>query len=135
MTIQQDSSKTGFETGSQANGARFVANNNTTQQQTEDDSIAADIKGVAKIYNPGSHDAHMALSEINLEIRSNEFFTLLGPSGCGKTTLLRELFQTPYFCLEEHSRHLQLATALEQDRAINHFKSVAAELGRRCEAL
>lgn len=31
----------------------------------------------------------MALKGINLEIRDNEFFTLLGPSGCGKTTLLR----------------------------------------------
>ncbi len=30
-----------------------------------------------------------ALSNINLEIKSGEFFTLLGPSGCGKTTLLR----------------------------------------------
>jgi spermidine/putrescine transport system ATP-binding protein len=30
-----------------------------------------------------------ALDEVCLEIRDNEFFTLLGPSGCGKTTLLR----------------------------------------------
>jgi len=30
-----------------------------------------------------------ALDEVSLEIRANEFFTLLGPSGCGKTTLLR----------------------------------------------
>lgn len=30
-----------------------------------------------------------ALKDVNLEIRSGEFFTLLGPSGCGKTTLLR----------------------------------------------
>ncbi|MBD9426255.1 ABC transporter ATP-binding protein [Pseudomonas sp. PDM15] len=30
-----------------------------------------------------------ALDEVSLEIRDNEFFTLLGPSGCGKTTLLR----------------------------------------------
>jgi len=73
MTIQQDSSKSG------------------------DDSIAADIKGVEKIYNPCAQHAHMALSEINLEIKSNEFFTLLGPSGCGKTTLLRILagFEQP----------------------------------------
>jgi spermidine/putrescine transport system ATP-binding protein len=30
-----------------------------------------------------------ALEDVNLEVRSGEFFTLLGPSGCGKTTLLR----------------------------------------------
>ncbi|WP_152227117.1 ABC transporter ATP-binding protein [Pseudomonas sp. SCB32] len=30
-----------------------------------------------------------ALDDVSLEIRANEFFTLLGPSGCGKTTLLR----------------------------------------------
>ena len=30
-----------------------------------------------------------AVDNVSLDIRSNEFFTLLGPSGCGKTTLLR----------------------------------------------
>ena len=30
-----------------------------------------------------------AVNDVTLDIRSNEFFTLLGPSGCGKTTSLR----------------------------------------------
>jgi len=30
-----------------------------------------------------------ALENINLEVRDQEYFSLLGPSGCGKTTLLR----------------------------------------------
>lgn len=30
-----------------------------------------------------------ALKDVNLTVKSGEFFTLLGPSGCGKTTLLR----------------------------------------------
>ncbi|MGO3146265.1 MAG: ABC transporter ATP-binding protein [Leucobacter sp.] len=33
----------------------------------------------------------LALSNVNLEIRDNEFITLLGPSGCGKTTLMRAI--------------------------------------------
>jgi len=38
-----------------------------------------------------------AVNDVSLEIRSNEFFTLLGPSGCGKTTLLRMIagFEMP----------------------------------------
>jgi ABC-type nitrate/sulfonate/bicarbonate transport system ATPase subunit len=31
----------------------------------------------------------LALSDINFEVRDNEFVTVIGPSGCGKTTLLR----------------------------------------------
>lgn len=31
----------------------------------------------------------LALDNLNLEIRDNEFVTVIGPSGCGKTTLLR----------------------------------------------
>ena len=45
------------------------------------------IEGLAKTY-PGSPPVN-ALRGADLEIRDNEFFTLLGPSGCGKTTLLR----------------------------------------------
>ncbi len=70
---------------------------NIPAQGQVDSEIAADIIGLQKTYNLGSVDAHLALSEINLQIRSNEFFTLLGPSGCGKTTLLRILagFEQP----------------------------------------
>lgn len=39
----------------------------------------------------------LALSDVNLEVRDNEFITLLGPSGCGKTTLMRAIggLETP----------------------------------------
>ncbi len=50
---------------------------------------AIDVRGVTKIYNPGSNQAVKALDNVSLSINDNEFFTLLGPSGCGKTTLLR----------------------------------------------
>lgn len=43
--------------------------------------------------------------------------------------LLQELFQTPYFCLEQKYKYFDLARRLEDDRAVGHFRSVARELG------
>jgi len=43
--------------------------------------------------------------------------------------LIQELFETPYFCIEQDSRHLRLATPVADNRAINHFSKVARELG------
>ena len=37
------------------------------------------------------YDGQPLFAELDLEIPSGQFFTLLGPSGCGKTTLLRML--------------------------------------------
>ena len=37
----------------------------------------------------GADTGVVALHNLNLEIRDNEFVTVIGPSGCGKTTLLR----------------------------------------------
>ncbi len=44
-----------------------------------------------------SFDGECILNSIDLEIKEDEFFTILGPSGCGKTTILRILggFETP----------------------------------------
>jgi len=49
---------------------------------------AVEIRQVTKRFGQGA-GAVVALDDVSLEIRDNEFFTLLGPSGCGKTTLLR----------------------------------------------
>ena len=43
--------------------------------------------------------------------------------------LIQELFETPYFCIEQDSRHLRLATSVEDNKAIRHFSKVARELG------
>ena len=51
-------------------------------------SIAIEASGVTKVFG-GGQDAVRALDDVSVNIRENEFFTLLGPSGCGKTTLLR----------------------------------------------
>lgn len=50
--------------------------------------VAIEIDHVCKRFGAGEQ-AVLALDHIALDIRENEFFTLLGPSGCGKTTLLR----------------------------------------------
>ena len=43
--------------------------------------------------------------------------------------LLPELFETPYFCIEQDARHLGLAHAVAEDPAVRHFSAVAGELG------
>jgi N-carbamoylputrescine amidase len=42
--------------------------------------------------------------------------------------LLPELFETPYFCIEQDPRHLALARPLEESRAVQHFRGIAREL-------
>src|SRR5207237_9833473 len=51
-------------------------------------SSAIESRGVSKAFG-GAQIIVTALDDVSVEIRENEFFTLLGPSGCGKTTLLR----------------------------------------------
>jgi N-carbamoylputrescine amidase len=43
--------------------------------------------------------------------------------------LLQELFETPYFCIEQDTRHLALATTLEDNAAVKRFSPIARELG------
>src|ERR1700726_758699 len=42
--------------------------------------------------------------------------------------LIQELFETPYFCKDHSSRHLELAKPLEAHPAVEHFRAVAREL-------
>lgn len=43
-----------------------------------------ELKNISK-----SYEDNVVLDNFNLEIKKNEFLTLLGPSGCGKTTTLK----------------------------------------------
>ena len=43
--------------------------------------------------------------------------------------LLPELFETPYFCIEQDPRHLALARPLAESRPVRHFSALARELG------
>ncbi len=60
-----------------------------TGQETGEATAAVEIRRVSKIFGAGSERQVVALDDVGVTIRDNEFFTLLGPSGCGKTTLLR----------------------------------------------
>jgi N-carbamoylputrescine amidase len=42
--------------------------------------------------------------------------------------LLPELFETPYFCIEQDARHLKLARSIDDNPAVRHFSAVAREL-------
>ena len=42
--------------------------------------------------------------------------------------LIQELFETPYFCIEQDHRHLQLAAPVEENRAVQRFSALAREL-------
>ena len=47
------------------------------------------VRGVTKSFETSGGKSMVALQDINLEIKANEFVSLIGPSGCGKSTLLR----------------------------------------------
>ena len=59
-------------------------------EKASDKSLAAAINAerITKAFGVGK-DKILALNDVSVAIKENEFFTLLGPSGCGKTTLLR----------------------------------------------
>lgn len=48
------------------------------------------IQDVSFVYQ-GREGAHVAVSQVNLEVKEGEFIAFIGPSGCGKSTLLNML--------------------------------------------
>ena len=51
-----------------------------------------EVRQLSKVFfeeNDSRKPGLVALYNISLAIRKNEFVSLLGPSGCGKTTLIR----------------------------------------------
>jgi NitT/TauT family transport system ATP-binding protein len=75
-------------------GAALIDRNRQQGQLATADHAPADtpprvaVRGLVKRF-AGADKVQTALEGIDLEIRPNEFVSLLGPSGCGKTTLLR----------------------------------------------
>ncbi|MDE0376718.1 MAG: ABC transporter ATP-binding protein [bacterium] len=50
---------------------------------------ALSLRGVEKVFNPGSDQEVRAVRGIDLQVERGEFISVIGPSGCGKSTLLR----------------------------------------------
>ena len=60
-----------------------------TQYYADHEEGRISIENLNMVYETDKGDKVTALTDVNLEIESGSFVSLLGPSGCGKTTLLR----------------------------------------------
>lgn len=52
------------------------------------ENLAIEIRNVHKIFETGTNQI-IALKDIDLQVKSGAFVSLIGPSGCGKTSLIR----------------------------------------------
>jgi N-carbamoylputrescine amidase len=67
--------------------------------------------------------------DVDANIASAERLVRQAAKQGAQIILIQELFETPYFCIEQDSRHLRLATTVAENKAIAHFTKVARELG------
>ncbi|MDY6804117.1 MAG: ABC transporter ATP-binding protein [Cyanobacteriota bacterium] len=58
---------------------------------------AVELIGIYKSFKSDRQQEVFAIDNLNLQIKTSEFFSILGPSGCGKTTTLRAIagFEMP----------------------------------------
>ncbi len=68
-------------------------------------------------------------NDINTNIAHAESLIRQAAMQGANIILLQELFETPYFCQTEKESYFDYATSTSDNVAINHFKSVAKELG------
>lgn len=52
---------------------------------------AIEIRNLEKSYTSRGGEQVLALTELTLDVRDQEFLVIIGPSGCGKTTLLKAI--------------------------------------------
>jgi NitT/TauT family transport system ATP-binding protein len=75
------------------------------------------IRHLGKVFDGGGKPV-TALDDINLDVRDNEFVTLVGASGCGKSTLLRILGGLEYRSSGELDSNGQPVNGPGADRAM-----------------
>jgi len=51
-------------------------------------TAAIELRGVSKVYRPTGKTPFTAICDIDLDIETGRFVSVVGPSGCGKSTLL-----------------------------------------------
>jgi NitT/TauT family transport system ATP-binding protein len=51
-------------------------------------TAAIHLRGVSKAYRPAGKPSFVAVQDIDLEVPTGRFVSVVGPSGCGKSTLL-----------------------------------------------
>jgi N-carbamoylputrescine amidase len=66
--------------------------------------------------------------DVEANIATAEKLVRQAASKGAQIILIQELFETPYFCIEQDSRHLRLATSVADNPAIRHFTRIAREL-------
>ncbi len=95
---------------------------NETQAQTDDTSAGTPIIEVSSMHK-WYGDFHV-LSDINLQVKSQERIVICGPSGSGKSTLIRCINR-----LEEHQRGQIIVNGTELTNDIKNIEKVRAEVG------
>jgi NitT/TauT family transport system ATP-binding protein len=68
---------------------RSISPSGRVSAKSSQRGAAIRIEAVNKLYQESATSAVLALDDIDLDIPSNSFVSLLGPSGCGKSTLLK----------------------------------------------
>ncbi len=63
--------------------------------------------------------------DIDLNISHAEKLVVKAAEKGARIVLLQELFESLYFCQEENPKHFNLASRLEDNKAVNHFCAIA----------
>ncbi len=66
--------------------------------------------------------------DIEANIGTAESLIREAASKNAQVILIQELFETPYFCIEQEFKHLDLATTVDESPAIKRMSALAQEL-------